>query len=154
VSQTHKHFIWAGIIVLAAAAVVAFSHAQDGSVAPLAPLPDLEVHSVTAPSSGTHGMPISVGDVTTNIGTANAIQSFTGYYLCRSFNSVSSSCFLTNHITSGVAIGKSWPWRASVTVPATQPLGTNYLVVVANYLRSLTESNYANNTNYVMIIIN
>lgn len=149
-SQTRKHLIWTGMIVLAATTIVAFSRAQE----PLLSLPDLEVFSVTAPNSGTRGMPISVGDVTTNIGAANAAQSYTGYYLCQNTNSVSSGSFLANHITSGVAKGKSWPWSGSVTVPATQPLGTNYLVVVANYLKSLAESNYVNNTNYVMIIIN
>jgi hypothetical protein len=112
------------------------------------------VYSVTAPSSGTRGLPISIGDVTTNIGTANAIQSETGYYLCQSLGRVSSSCYLTNHLTAGIAKGKSWPWTGTVNVPATQPVGTNYLVVVANYLRSINESNYANNTNHVMIIIN
>jgi hypothetical protein len=151
VRQTHKYLVWAGIGVLAVATVVTFSRAQ---APPPASLPDMEVHSITAPSSGTHGMPISVVDVTTNIGTANGAQSITAYYLCQSLTGVSSSCWITNHTTSGVAKGKSWPWGGNVTVPASQPLGTNYLVVVCNYNKLLAESNYFNNTNHVMIIIN
>jgi hypothetical protein len=173
--QTHKRFIRAGVIVLAAAAVITLCRAQNegdtasplpdgeatlsadsssGDLTTLSILPDLKVHSVSVPSSASRGEIISVVDVTTNIGNASAALSVSGIYICTDVNHVTSSCWVTNHTTSGIAPGRSWPWTGPVTVPANQPLGTNYYIVVANGNRQVGESNYANNTNYVMIIIN
>jgi hypothetical protein len=174
--QGYRQFICAGVIVLAAAVVITLCRAQneedpasppltDGEAAqyidpsgedvtPLVLRPDLKVHSVSAPSSASPGGVISVSDVTTNIGNAPSVLSVSDIYICTSINNVTSSCWVTNHTTSGIAPGKSWPWTGPVTVPANQPLGTNYYIVVANGNRQVSESNYANNTNYVMIIIN
>jgi len=142
------------MIVLGAAVAITLCYAQGGGASPLLLRPDLKVHSVTAPGSASRSAVISVSDVTTNIGNANAAQSVSDIYICTNVDSVTTSCWVTNHTTAGVAIGKSWPWSGSVTVSASQPLGTNYYIVVANGNRQVLESNYANNTNYVMIIIN
>jgi hypothetical protein len=174
--QDYRRFICAGVIVLAAAVTITLCRAQneeDPASPPLADgesaqytdpsggedvlqllRPDLKVHSVTAPSSASPGGVISVIDVTTNVGNAVAAQSVSDIYICPDVNNVTSSRWVTNHTTSGIGPGKSWPWTGPVTVPANQPLGTNYYIVVANGNRQVLESNYANNTNYVMIIIN
>ena len=151
-SRSCKQFIWATIIVLAGATAVRLSHAQGGGSSPLILLSDLQVHSVSAPTTVKRGEVISVSDTTTNTGTASAVQSVTGIYISTNLNNV-SSFWITNHITSGLAVGQSWPWAGSVTVPTNQPLGTNYFVVVANSTRIVSELNYYNNTNYVMIMV-
>jgi hypothetical protein len=99
-------------------------------------------------------MAISVSDVTTNIGTANAVQSVSYIYICTNISSITSTWLVTNHVVAPIAMGKSWPWAGSVTVPSRQPLGTNYYVVVANGNRQVGELNYNNNTNSVVIVIN
>jgi len=153
-SRSCKQFIWATIIVLAGAAVVTLCRAQGGGASPLVLLPDLQVYSISAPSTAQRGTTISVSDTTTNTGTANAVQSISGIYICTSLSSVSSSCWVTNHNTAGVKINGSTTWGPiPVTVPTTTALGTNYYIVVCNSNRQVGESNYFNNTNYVMIVI-
>lgn len=173
--QGYRQLIAAGMIVVATAVVISLCRAQDqvdtgspplsdeaaqssgltdGGVSPQIVLADLKVHAVTAPSSAQRGTAITVSDVTTNVGGLNELQSVSDIYICTDVDNVSSSCWVTNHITAGIAKGKSWPWMGPVTVPASQPLGTNYYIVVANGNRQAIESNYNNNTNYVMIIIN
>ena len=147
-------FIGAGTLVLTAAVLVTLCRAQGGGASPQTLLPDLMVYSITAPSSASRGAAISVSDVTTNTSAYSAPQSVSDVYICTNVNNVTSSCWVTNHPVAGIAKGKSWPWAGSVTVPATQPLGTNYYIVVANGNRQVNESNYNNNTNYVMIVIN
>jgi len=180
--NTNKRFSWAtvGILVLGMAVVLCRAQddgtssqqdqsaltgeqaaagneqpalASDEDVAPLFSLPDLEVDSISAPASASRGSVISVSDTTTNVGTANATSSTSSIYICADPNNVSPSDWVTNHTVSGIAKGKSWTWAGSVKVPAGQPLGTNYYVVVANSYRSVGELYYDNNTNYVPIVI-
>jgi subtilase family serine protease len=153
VSRSSKQFIWAAIIVLGGAAVVTLCRAQGGGASPQLLYPDLRVYSISAPSTARRGTAISVSDTTTNAGTAPAVLSVSGIYISTSLSNVGSATWVTNHSTSGININSSWPWAGSVTVPAAQPLGTNYYVVVANSNRQVSESNYYNNTNYVMIVI-
>ena len=152
--QNCRRFVWAGVSVLVLVIVVTFSRAQGGGASPQVIASDLEVYSISAPSSATRGTPISVSDVTTNIGNAGAAQSVSDIYICTSVNSVSSSCKVSSHVVGVMAVGGSYLWAGSVTVPSKQPRGTNYYIVVANGNRQVVESNYNNNTNYVMIIIN
>lgn len=173
--QGYRQLISAGMIVVATAVVISLCRAQDagdtvspplsdaeaaqssalsdGGASPQIVLADLKVYSVTAPSSATRGALISVGDVITNVGGVNIAQSVTDIYICPDVDNVSSSCWVTNHIEPGIAKNKSATWFASVTVPPSQTLGTNYYIVVANGNRQALESSYKNNTNYVMIII-
>lgn len=172
--QGYRQLIAAGMIVVATVVVITLCRAQgegdttvpplsddeaaqssgllDGGASPQIVLGDLKVHAVTAPSSAQRGTAITVSDVTTNVGGLLVGQSVSDIYICTDVNTV-SGCWLTNHTTAGVAKGKSWPWQGPVTVPTSQPLGTNYYIVVANGNRQALESSYNNNTNYVMIII-
>lgn len=151
--QNYTRFIWVGAIVLATA-VVRLCLAADEEFSTLALRPDLKVHSITAPSSASRGASIPVSDVTTNIGNASAGQSKSDIYICTNVDYVTSSFKVASHVVGGMLPGGSFSWAGSVTVPSTQPLGTNYYLVVANGNKQVVESNYANNTNYVMIIIN
>src|ERR1051326_1035546 len=170
--QGTRRFIWTGMIVLAAAVVITLCRAQDEEDAALPPmddeeatlgagsaaeefiiqslLPDLRVHSVSAPGSASPGSVISVSDVTTNTGNAFAAQSKSDIYICTDVNNVTSACWVTNHIVAGIGPGRSTTWSGSLTVPANQPVGTNYYIVVTNGNRQVLESSFANNTNYVM----
>ncbi len=152
--QEHMRLIWVAVSILALGAIVTFCRAQDEAASPQVSRPDLKVYSVTAPSSASRGTLISVSDVTTNIGNAPAVQSASDIYICTNVNHVTSSSKVSSHAVSPLAAGRSWPWSGSVTVPAAQPLGTNYYIVVADGDQRVVESNYNNNTNYVMIIIN
>ena len=147
-------FLWAGISVLAVGVVATFCRGQGGTVSPLVTRPDLKVHSISAPGSASRSASISVSDVTTNIGNATATGSTSDIYICPNVNNFIAGCKVGSHAVAGIAAGRNSTWSGSVTVPAAQPLGTNYYIVVANGNRSVLESNYANNTNYVMIIIN
>lgn len=151
--QNYARFTGVSAIVLAVA-VVTLSLAQSGGITPLVLRSDLKVHSITAPSSASRSASISVSDVTTNIGNASATISQSDIYICTNVNYVTASSKVGNHTVAPIAPGGSFSWAGSVTVPATQPLGTNYYVVVANGNKQVLESNYGNNTNYVMIIIN
>jgi subtilase family serine protease len=151
-NKIYTRAVLAGAVALSAITFVKFCRAQEAG--PLSLLPDLKVHSVSAPSSASRGTSISVSDVTTNIGTANAGQSTSEIYISTNINDVTATWLVTNHTVSAIARGKSWPWSGSVGVPASQPLGTNYYIVVANHDHLLSELNYNNNTNYVAIFIN
>jgi subtilase family serine protease len=150
--QCYTRFIWAGASVFVLGIGVTFCRGQGDSVLVLRP--DLMVYSISAPSSASRGTSISVSDVTTNVGNASAVQSVSDIYICTNVNYVTASDKVANHAVSLLGVGKSWAWSGSVTVPATQTLGTNYYVVVANGNKQVLESNYVNNTNYVTIIIN
>jgi len=153
-SRSCKHFIWATIIVLAGATAVRLSHAQGGGSSPLILLPDLQVQSISVPTTVKRGEVISVSDTTTNTGTASAVLSVSAIYICTNLNNVSSSCLVTNHDVAGIYINSSTTWGPiSVTVPTTTALGTNYYIVVANCNRQVGELNYYNNTNHVMIMV-
>ena len=153
-SKIYTRAVVAGAVAVSAITIVRLCHAQGGGVGPLVLAPDLKVHSISAPGSASRGTSISVSDVTTNFGTANAIQSTSDVYICTNLNSVTSGCWVTNHIVAPIAKGKSTTWSGSVTVPASQHLGTNYYIVVANGNRLVGELNYNNNTNSVVIVIN
>jgi len=153
-NQSYTRLIWAGISVLTLGIVVTFCRAQEEEASPLVARCDLEIYSISAPSSASRGSVISVSDVTTNIGNAAAISSTSDIYICTNVNYVTSGSKVGSHVVAPIAAGRSSAWSGSVTVPAKQPLGTNYYIVVANGNRLAVESNYANNTNYVPIIIN
>lgn len=147
-----KHFNLAVVAFGVVAVVGTYCLAQGDSIDAL--LPDLKVHSVSAPGSASQGASISVSDVTTNAGTASAGQSWSSIYITTNLNDISATWLVTNHNVAAIAKGKSSTWSGNVTVPASQPLGGNYYVVVCNPNHQVGESNYNNNTNSVAITIN
>lgn len=149
-SKSFARIIFSTVAALTVAVAATLCRAQFGIEA-LAP--DLVVHSVSAPATASQAALISTSDVTTNIGTASATASVSGVYMTTNLNEVTASWWLGNHNVAPIAKGRSTTWSGNVTVPASQPLGTNYYVVVANINRQVTELNYNNNTNYVIIVI-
>jgi hypothetical protein len=128
----------------------------------LAADPDLRVTELLVNDSGATGIKIFITDVTRNIGTAEASESITGYYLkpappgvCAGQDTVYSGKILlakrivpelsageanmgTNYVgipKKSVLIGKGWP------VP-----GCYYIMGVADAFKYITEINEGNNT--------
>lgn len=111
--------------------------------------PDLTITALSAPGSAARGATISVIHTTKNVGNALAATSSSRFHLC------------TNNIACGyrnqqavplLAVGASKTLtNTTFSVPADQPLGTNYVVVVCG--DGLVEANKANNTNSIPIVI-
>jgi hypothetical protein len=116
-------------------------------MAPMA-LYDLTVLSVSAPASAARNATINVVHTTKNVGTALAPSSTSKFHLCT--NNV--ACGLINsQSVPGLAAGASKTLtNSSFTIPAGQPLGTNYIVVVC---ATNLADNKSNNTNSTVIVI-
>jgi subtilase family serine protease len=116
--------------------------------------PDLAIHSISAPSSATRGTNITVTVVTTNYpGGATSLGADTTLYLCTS-TTPQSSCRITQWDTGTILSGRKHTANKTITIPSSQPTGTNYLIAVADDPPSIAESNEANNQLSRVIIIN
>jgi len=139
--------------IIAAAAVLSLiavmSGCQQKASLTAGSLPDLTITALSAPASISTGSTINVIHTTKNIGTAPAGTSVSKFYLCT--NNVACGPINQQSVPS-IAVGASKTLtNTSFTIPATQPLGTNYIVVICGTTTS--ESSKANNTNSVPIVI-
>lgn len=114
-------------------------------------LADLTITSLSAPATASQGTTISVIHTTQNIGAAFAGSSTSKFYLCT--NDVAYASGYRNQQTVGaLAMGASKTLtNTTFSVPADQPLGTNYVIVICGI--GLTESDKTNNTNSIPIVI-
>ncbi len=109
--------------------------------------PDLIISSVTTDkNSYQSGEQVTINYIVTNQGNKEAGDSRVGFYYSTVQNSPDN--FLEFADESGLAAGASTPTRTKViTLPANLPTGTYYIIVSADYLSEISESNEGNNNN-------
>jgi CARDB len=144
----NKTLIWIGIFILVAIIIWGITHHGPGG------LPDLVVHSCSAPTPDTRGSLISVSAVISNqSGTGIAGSSFACFYLNTTTNTMGAS-FLGSYLIPGLGFHGWYSLTTNVTVPANQPTGQDYFLVVCNCSNTVIESNPNNDTNFVGVTIN
>jgi subtilase family serine protease len=113
--------------------------------------PDLGVSSLTLPTSIRAGSVMSVTDVTLNQGGAGAAPSTTAYYLSADIALGAGDVLLGTRAIPALAAGTSDAATLTVTVPASTPPGTYYVIARADAADGVTEALETNNT-YVRTI--
>jgi subtilase family serine protease len=108
--------------------------------------PDLTVTSVSVPASGGAGGTITVTDTTGDPGGGAAPASKTGYYLSTNTTLDSGDVLLGFRSVPAIPAGGTSSGSASVVVPAGTSAGTYYVIAVADYDNSVSETNETNNT--------
>ncbi len=112
--------------------------------------PDLTVTALSAPASAARNTTISVIHTTKNVGNLIAPSSTSYFYLCT--NNVACGSRINQQAVGSLAVNASKTYtNTSFSIPAGQPLGTNYIVDVCGI--GITEPNKANNTNSTPIVI-
>lgn len=142
-----------GALILAATGITGCKCCTEQQVE-MSANPDLAVFSVTCPGSGNRGAAISISDVTTNLSALAAAAASTSYIYMNTSLSLSGATNLGTHAVGAITAKKSYPWSGSVTIPANQPTGLNYLFIVCDKPNVIAESNENNNTNYCTITVN
>ena len=107
---------------------------------------DLTVTAASAPTIAGAGGTIVVTDTTTNAGAGAAGASTTGFYLSANLFLDSSDVLIGSRSVPALAAGASSSGSTSLTIPATTPTGTYYVIVDADYTNQVAESNETNNT--------
>jgi len=116
-------------------------------------LSDLVAQTNSAPATAHCGSVIAVSDVISNqSSTVQAGATVACMYMNTSLTIVGASN-LGTHSTSAIGPKGKFTWSGNVTVPGTQPAGTNYFMTVCDCQNNVLESNENNNTNYWIIVI-
>jgi subtilase family serine protease len=108
--------------------------------------PDLTVSSVSVPGSGGAGVAITVTDTTADPGGGAAPASKTGYYLSTNTALDSGDVLLGFRSVAAIPAGGTNSGSASVVIPAGTTAGVYYVIAVADYDNSVSETNETNNT--------
>jgi len=115
--------------------------------------PDLVASSLTAPSSGTAGTSISIGDTVTNSGMAAAGAFDVGIYLSTNNVISTSDTLLGSRTVTSLAVGAGSNGLGTITLPGNLASGTYYLGAIADDSDAVIESNEANNVSNVVTIL-
>jgi len=107
--------------------------------------PDLVVSSLTVPTIGGAGVPISVSDTTSNSGAGDAAPSKTGFYLSTNLILDASDVLLGFRSAGPIPANGSSSGSTSVTIPAGTAPGTYYIIAQADYDNQVTETTETNN---------
>ena len=107
---------------------------------------DLVVSSLTAPTDGGAGLPITVTDTTRNQASGTAAASTTTYYLSANALLDGADVVLGSRAVPALAAGVSDTGSVTVTIPAGTATGTYYLFAKADALEVVSEVSEANNT--------
>jgi Fungalysin metallopeptidase (M36)/CARDB/Fungalysin/Thermolysin Propeptide Motif len=113
--------------------------------------PDLVVSAMSAPANAGAGVSMVVSDTTKNNGSNNAPASSTRFYLSLNYALDASDTPLGTRSVGPLAAGASHAWETTLTMPATAPVGTLYLIAKADDSNSVSESLETNNTRTVVV---
>ena len=108
--------------------------------------PDLIVTAVTAPSSAVAGTTISVSDTTKNQGGDTATPSGTHFYLSTNSSFDANDVLLGIRQVPSLAPGLSDTGSVVVSIPASTPAGTRYIIAIADGDSAMAEATENNNT--------
>ena len=109
---------------------------------------DLTVVSFTAPTSGGAGSVMAVTETTTNQGTGAAAATVTRFYLSANAAIDGGDTPLGARPVPALAAGASSTATTSLTIPASTPTGSYYLVALADGDSSVVETNESNNLTF------
>ncbi|MBG8555034.1 CARDB domain-containing protein [Hymenobacter guriensis] len=124
------------------------------SCAAPAPKPDLQVQGASAsPLSVIVGGEVVVSSSIHNAAGLAATSSTLGYYLSTDPIRDASDVLLGNSAGGELAVGSSDAREATVTIPASTPPGSYYLLFAADYLDAVSESNEQNNVASVALTV-
>jgi len=113
--------------------------------------PDLGLSSLTLPASIRAGSAMSLSDVTNNQGGAPAGPSTTAYYLSADVVQGAGDVLLGSRVIPALGAGLSDAGTLTLTVPASTPPGTYYVIGRADAADEVVEALETNNT-YVRTI--
>jgi hypothetical protein len=114
--------------------------------APAAPgAPDLVVSALSAPGSASAGSALSITDTTRNQGDAGAGASVTRVFLSKDVSLDAGDVVLGQRAVGSLGTGAGSAAASNVTVPATTPAGSYYVLARADALGGVAESNEGNN---------
>ena len=110
-------------------------------------LPDLVITAVgNPPASAAKGAKFRITDTTKNQGTVTATASATRYYLSTDQQKGGGDVLLSGtRSVSSLNAGQSASGNVNVTIPATTPAGTYYVVACADDAGAVTEGDETNN---------
>ena len=115
--------------------------------------PDLDMTSISAPSSAVAGATISISSSTKNIGAEAAPASTTRFYLSLNTSFDSGDTLLGERTVPALAPNVSNTGTASVVLPSDM-IGKHYIIAVADAAGVVEESSESNNTIARVITIN
>jgi subtilase family serine protease/subtilisin family serine protease len=107
---------------------------------------DLDITSMSSPTTGSPGSNITIADTTKNIGGGVAEESATQFYLSANSTIDPSDTLLGNRSVPSLAAGASSAGSTTVTIPASTAVGTWYIVAKADGEDILPEISETNNT--------
>ena len=128
--------------------VVESSETNNSRVAPpqIKVGPDLTVATVTVPSTAGAGGSLVASDTTSNTGASPAGPSITAFYLSSNLTLDASDIAIGSRSVPALAAGASSSASTSLTLPASLPTGTYYVIANADDGKQIAESVETNNT--------
>jgi subtilisin family serine protease len=108
--------------------------------------PDLDITTMSAPTSASAGQTISVTDTTKNVGGGGAAASLTQVFLSANSSLDASDILIGSRSLPALAAGASNSGAASVTIPQGIAAGTWYIIAKADAGGAVTEISETNNT--------
>ena len=115
--------------------------------------PDLQILSVTAPSTAAAGAAIVVGDTTKNKGAGDAGASTTSFFLSANSTYEATDAALGSRGVPALGPGASQAAQTTVTIPAGTAAGTYYLIALADAANVVAELTETDNTNRATVHI-
>ncbi|HET9271545.1 MAG TPA: S8 family serine peptidase [Vicinamibacterales bacterium] len=115
--------------------------------------PDMAVSALTVPASAAAGVAFSISETTLNQGGGRAAATATRFFLSTNSSLDAADVLLGSRDVSELAAGASSAGSTSVTVPASTPGGSYYVIASADAPKTLAETNEANNTRSVSLKI-
>ena len=108
--------------------------------------PDLDITSISAPSTASPGQSIVITETTRNIGGGNAVPSLTQVYLSNNSTIDSSDTLLGSRSVPALASGAYSYGSTTVTIPENTTGGNWYIVAKADGEEVVAETSETNNT--------
>ncbi len=106
---------------------------------------DLVVTTVTGPSAGAIGSPVTFGDTTKNNGPGSVPASTTRFYWSADSTHDAGDTYLGGRAIPSFAPGSASTGSISVTIPAGACSGTSYIIAKADADNLIAETNETNN---------
>jgi subtilase family serine protease len=113
--------------------------------------PDMVVSAVTVPASAAVGVAFSISETTLNQGGGRATATTTRFFLSTNPSLDAADVLLASHDVPELAAGASDAGSTSVTVPASTPGGSYYVIATADGPKALGETNESNNNKSVVL---
>lgn len=108
--------------------------------------PDLDVSSFTVPSSGAAGATIPVTDVVTNRGGSGAAPTTVAFFLSLDGSVGAGDVPLGGRAVPALAAGATNSGSTELTIPSTTPIGSYYVIALADGGNAVVETSETNNS--------